>query len=119
MDKKKEMRKQINEILGREVTDAEFQGIDFSGVIEDLEPNYDDFSSSIIGPMSIIAAGMACILMGISIHDRFAFLGVAYSVGTVSFFFGWAFLWRKERAVARTKIMEAIKKYEERARVSK
>ena len=76
------MRKQINEILGREVTDAEFQGIDFSGVIEDLEPNYDDFSSSIIGPMSIIAAGMACILMGISIHDRFAFLGVAYSVGT-------------------------------------
>lgn len=32
--------------LSREVTDAEFQGIDFSGVIEDLEPNYDDFSSA-------------------------------------------------------------------------
>ena len=114
---KKEIRKQVNKLLGREISDAEFHSIDFSGVIEDLEPSIDDLSK--IGPVSIIATGMACILMGISIHDRFAFLGVAYSVGTVSFFFGWAFLWRKKRAVARTKIMEAIKKYEERARVSK
>jgi hypothetical protein len=37
----------------------------------------------------------------------------------VSFFFGWAFLWRKKRAVARKEILEAIKKYEERARVFK
>ena len=111
---KKEMRTQINEILGREVTDAEFQGIDFSGVIEDLEPNYDDFSSSKIGPMSIVAVGMVCGLMGISIHDQLAFLGVASCVITISVILGWAFLWKKKRVDAKKQILEAIKICEER-----
>ena len=30
-------KKEINKILGREISDAEFHSIDFSGVIEDLE----------------------------------------------------------------------------------
>ena len=77
-------KKEINKILGRELSDAEFQGIDFSGIIEDIEPNSDDFSNSLIGPMAIIAGGMACFLLGISIHDRLAFLGVTSCVATVS-----------------------------------
>ena len=44
MDEKKEIRQQVNKILGRELSDAEFQGIDFSGIIEDLEPDFDDFN---------------------------------------------------------------------------
>lgn len=114
---KKEIRKQVNKILGREISDAEFHSIDFSGVIEDLEPSFDDLSK--IGPVSIIATGMACILMGISIHDRLVFLGVTSCVATVSAVLGWLYIWRKKRAVARTEILEAIKKYEERARVFK
>ncbi len=114
---KKEIRKQVNKILGREISDAEVLSIDFSGVIEDLEPSFDDLSK--IGPVSIIATGMACLLMGISIHDRLDFLGVASCVATVSAVLGWLYIWRKKRAVARTEILEAIKKYEERARVFK
>ena len=116
---KKEIRKQVNKLLGREISDAEFHSIDFSGVIEGLEPSFDDLSHSMIGPMSIIATGMACLLMGISIHDRLAFLGVASCVVTVSVVLGWVYVRRKKRAVARTEIMVAIQKYEERARVFK
>ena len=116
---KKEIRKQVNKILGREISDAEVLSIDFSGIIEGLEPSFDDLSHSMIGPVSIIATGMACILMGISIHDRLAFLGVTSWVATVSAVLGWLYIWRKKRAVARTEILEAIKKYEERARVFK
>jgi len=114
---KKEIRKQVNKLLGREISDAEVLSIDFSGIIEGLEPSFDDLSK--IGPVSIIATGMACILMGISIHDRLAFLGVTSCVATVSAVLGWLYIWRKKRAVARTEILEAIKKYEERACVFK
>ena len=117
MDEKKEIRKQVNDLLGREISDEEAQGIDFSGVIEDLEPNYDDFSNSIIGPMSIVAVGMMCGLMGISIHDRLAFLGVTSCVVTVSAVLGWAFLWKKKRVDAKKQILEAIKICEDGATI--
>jgi hypothetical protein len=89
---KKEIRKQVNKILGREISDAEFHSIDFSGVIEDLKPSFDDLSHSMIGPVSIIATGMACLLMGISIHDRLAFLDVTSCVATVSAVLGWLYI---------------------------
>lgn len=34
MDEKKEIRQQVNKILGRELSDAEFLAIDFKGIIE-------------------------------------------------------------------------------------
>ena len=114
MDEKKELRKQVNELLGRELSDEKAQGIDFSGIVEDLEPNFDDLSHSVIGPMAIVATGMACLLMGISIYDWLAFLGVASCVGTVSVVLGWAFLWKRKRVDAKKQILEAIQKYEER-----
>lgn len=112
-------KKEINKILGRELSDAEFQGIDFSGIIEDIEPNSDDFSNSLIGPMAIIAGGMACFLLGISVRDRIAFLGVYSCAITVSVILGWVYLWRKKRAKAKKEILEAIQKYEKRASYSK
>ena len=112
-------KKEINKILGRELSDAEFQGIDFSGIIEDIEPNSDDFSNSLIGPMAIIARGMACFLLGISVRDRIAFLGVYSCAITVSVILGWVYLWRKKRAKAKKDILEAIQKYEKRASYSK
>lgn len=112
-------KKEINKILGRELSDAEFQGIDFSGIIEDIEPNSDDFSNSLIGPMAIIAGGMACFLLGISVRDRIAFLGVYSCAITVSVILGWVYLWRKKRAKAKKDILEAIQKYEKRASYSK
>ncbi len=112
-------KKEINKILGRELSDAEFQGIDFSGIIEDIEPNSDDFSNSLIGPMAIIAGGMACFLLGISVRDRIAFLGVYSCAITVSVILGWVYLWRKKRAKAKKEILEAIQKYEKRASDSK
>ncbi len=112
-------KKEINKILGRELSDAEFQGIDFSGIIEDIEPNSDDFSNSLIGPMAIIAVGMACFLLGISVRDRIAFLGVYSCAITVSVILGWVYLWRKKRAKAKKEILEAIQKYEKRASYSK
>lgn len=112
-------KKEINKILGRELSDAEFQGIDFSGIIEDIEPNSDDFSNSLIGPMAIIAWGMACFLLGISVRDRIAFLGVYSCAITVSVILGWVYLWRKKRAKAKKEILEAIQKYEKRASYSK
>ena len=61
---KKEIRQQVNDLLGREVSEAEFQGIDFSGAIEDLEPSFDDLSHSMISPIIFyVGTGMACILM--------------------------------------------------------
>lgn len=112
-------KKEINKILGWELSDAEFQGIDFSGIIEDIEPNSDDFSKSLIGPMAIVAGGMACYLLGISIQDRLAFLGVYSCVITVSVILGWVYLWRKKRAKAKTEILKAIQKYEGRTSYSK
>lgn len=112
-------KKEINKILGRELSDAEFQGIDFSGIIEDIEPNSDDFSKSLIGPMAIIAGGMTCYLLGISVRDRIAFLGVYSCAITVSVILGWVYLWRKKRAKAKKEILEAIQKYEKRASYSK
>jgi len=114
MDEKKEIRKQVNELLGRELSDEEAQGIDFSGIIEDLEPSFDDLSNSMIGPMAIVATGMACLLMGISFHDWLAFLGVASCVITISVILGWAFLWKKKCVDAKKQILEAIQKYKER-----
>ena len=112
-------KKEINKILGRELSDAEFQGIDFSGIIEDIEPNSDDFSNSLIGPMAIVAGGMTCYLLGISVRDRIAFLGVYSCAITVSVILGWVYLWRKKRAKAKKEILEAIQKYEKRASYSK
>jgi hypothetical protein len=116
---KKEIRNQVNEILGWELSDEEAQGIDFSGIIEDIEPNSDDFSKSLIGPLAIIAGGMTCYLLGISVRDRIAFLGVYSCAITVSVIFGWVYLWRKKRAKAKKEILEAIQKYEKRASYSK
>lgn len=120
MDKKeiKIIRKQVNDLLGRKVSEAEFQGIDFSGAIEDLEPSFDDLSHSMVSPIIFyVGTGMACILMGI--NDALGVLGIACCALILSVVLEWAFLWRKKRAVARTKILEAIKKFEERARVFK
>lgn len=114
---KKEIRKQVNEILGWELSDAEFQGIDFRGIVENLEPSFDDLSNSMIGPMSIITGAVVCGLMGISIHDL-AFLGVDLGVITVVVILGWAYIRRKKRTLAKKEILEAIKIYEGRAEVT-
>ncbi len=119
MDEKKEIRQQVNKIFGSELSDAEFQGIDFSGIIEDLEPDFDDFTklSYFTFPATLFVGGIVCVLLGVGIRDRLA------SFGIESFFItvigGWAFLWKKKRVDAKKQILEVIQKYEERARVFK
>lgn len=120
MDEKKEIRQQVNKILGRELSDAEFQGIDFSGIIEDLEPDFDDFTklSYFTFPATLFVGGIVCVLLGVGIRDRLAFFGIESFFITVSVIGGWAFLWKK-RVDAKKQILEVIQKYEERARVFK
>lgn len=121
MDEKKEIRKQVNKILGRELSDAEFQGIDFSGIIEDLETDFDDFTklSYFTFPATLFVGGIVCVLLGVGIRDRLAFFGIESFFITVSVIGGWAFLWKKKRVDAKKQILEVIQKYEERARVFK
>ena len=121
MDEKKEIRQQVNKILGRELSDAEFQGIDFSGIIEDLEPDFDDFTklSYFTFPATLFVGGIVCVLLGVGIRDRLAFYGIESFFITVSVIGGWAFLWKKKRVDAKKQILEVIQKYEERARVFK
>ena len=110
---KKEIRKQVNKILGREISDAEFHSIDFSGVIEDLEPSFDDLSHSMISPIIFyVGTGMACILMGI--NDALGVLGIACCALILSVVLEWACIRRKKRAVAKKEILKAIKICEER-----
>ena len=109
---KKEIRKQVNDLLGRKVSEAEFQGIDFSGAIEDLEPSFDDLSHSMISPIIFyVGTGMACILMGI--NDALGVLGIA-CCALISVVLGWACIRRKKSAVAKELILKAIKICEER-----
>lgn len=61
MDEKKEIRQQVNKILGRELSDAEFQGIDFSGIIEDLEPDFDDFETIVLYLSCDVVRGRNCV----------------------------------------------------------
>lgn len=113
MDKKEIIRKQVNDLLGREVSEAEFQGIDFSGAIEDLEPSFDDLSHSMISPIIFyVGTGMACILMGI--NDALGVLGIACCALILSVVLGWACIRRKKLAVAKEEILKAIKICEER-----
>lgn len=121
MDEKKEIRQQVNKILGRELSDAEFQAIDFKGIIEDLEPDFDDFTklSYFTFPATLFVGGIVCVLLGVGIRDRLAFFGIESFFITVSVIGGWAFLWKKKRVDAKKQILEVIQKYEERARVFK
>jgi hypothetical protein len=113
MDKKEIIRKQVNDLLGREVSEAELQGIDFSGAIEDLEPSFDDLSHSMVSPIIFyVGTGMACILMGI--NDALGVLGIACCALIPSVVLGWACIRRKKRAVAKKEILKAIKICEER-----
>ena len=106
---------------GRAGRDAEFQGIDFSGIIEDLEPDFDDFTklSYFTFPATLFVGGIVCVLLGVGIRDRLAFYGIESFFITVSVIGGWAFLWKKKRVDAKKQILEVIQKYEERARVFK
>ena len=110
---KKEINKQVNDLLGREVSEAELQGIDFSGAIEELEPNFDDLSYSMISPIIFyVGTGMACILMGI--NDALGVLGIACCALILSVVWEWACIRRKKRAVAKEQILKALKICEER-----
>ena len=112
----KEIRKQVGGILGRELSNAEFQGIDFSGVIEEIEPGFDDLMklSFLTYPATLFVGGIACHLLGIGIQDRSAFLAVQSCFIFVSAILDCTYLWKKKRTDAKKRILEAIRKYEER-----
>ena len=114
---KKELRKQVNKILGREVSDAEFESIDFSGAIEEAELYVDDLPKLPWSlPSSIIVGGIACELLGISYRTP-AFLCIV-TVSILAFFpLELAMIRRRKRAVTKRLIMAAIRKYEERKRM--
>ena len=111
MDKKEIIRKQVNDLLGREVSEAELQGIDFSGAIEDL--GFDDLSHSMVSPIIFyVGTGMACILMGI--NDALGVLGIVCCALILSVVLEWACIRGKKRAVAKEQILKALKICEER-----
>lgn len=114
---KKELRKQVNKILGREVSDAEFESIDFSGAIEEAELYVDDLPKLPWSlPSSIIVGGIACELLGISYRTP-AFLCIVMGLILAIFPFELAMIRRRKRAVTKRLIMAAIRKYEERKRM--
>jgi len=114
---KKELRKQVNKILGREVSDAEFEGIDFSGAIEEAELYVDDLPKlPWTLPSSIIVGGIACELLGISYRTS-AFLCIVMGLILAFFPLEIAMIRRRKRAVTKRLIMAAIRKYEERKRM--
>lgn len=114
---KKELRKQVNKILGREVSDAEFESIDFSGAIEEAELYVDDLPKLPWSlPSSIIVGGIACELLGISYRTS-TFLYIVMGLILVFFPLEIAMIRRRKRAVTKRLIMAAIRKYEERKRM--
>lgn len=114
---KKELRKQVNKIMGREVSDAEFESIDFSGAIEEAELYVDDLPKlPWTLPSSIIVGGIACELLGISYRTP-AFLCIVMGLILAIFPFELAMIRRRKRAVTKRLIMAAIRKYEERKRM--
>lgn len=114
---KKELRKQVNKILGREVSDAEFEGIDFSGAIEEAELYVDDLPKlPWTLPSSIIVGGIACELLGISYRTP-AFIFIIIGLILAFFPLELAMIRRRKRAVTKRLIMAAIRKYEERKRM--
>ena len=114
---KKELRKQVNKILGREVSDAEFESIDFSGAIEEAELYVDDLPKlPWTLPSSIIVGGIACDLLGVSYRTP-AFLCIVMGLILAIFPFELAMIRRRKRAVTKRLIMAAIRKYEERKRM--
>ena len=117
MKEKKEIRKQVNKILGREVSDAEFESIDFSGAIEEAELYVDDLPKlPWTLPSSIIVGGIACELLGISYRTS-TFLYIVMGLILVFFPLEIAMIRRRKRAVTKRMIMAAIRKYEERKRM--
>ena len=114
---KKELRKQVNKILGREVSDAEFESIDFSGAIEEAELYVDDLPKlPWTLPSSIIVGGIACELLGISYRTP-AFIFIIIGLILAFFPLEIAMIRRRKRAVTKRLIMAAIRKYEERKRM--
>ena len=114
---KKELREQVNRILGREVSDAEFEGIDFSGAIEEAELYVDDVPKLPWSlPSSIIVGGIVCNLLGISYRTP-AFLCIVIGLILAFFPLEIAMIRRRKRAVTKRLIMAAIRKYEERKRM--
>lgn len=114
---KKDIREQVNKILGREVSDAEFEGIDFSGAIEEAELYVDDLPKlPWTLPSSIIVGGIACELLGISYRTP-TFLCIVTVSFLAIFPFELAMIRRRKRAVTKRLIMAAIRKYEERKRM--
>ena len=114
---KKELRKQVNKILGRDVSDAEFESIDFSGAIEEAELYVDDLPKlPWTLPSSIIVGGIACDLLGISIYTSTFLCIVTVSILAI-FPLEIAMIRRRKRAVTKRLIMAAIRKYEERKRM--
>lgn len=67
MEEKKEIRQQVNELVGRELSDEEFKCIDCSGIMEALEFNADDLPDLPWAfPTSIVVGGILIDLMGMS-----------------------------------------------------
>ena len=117
MNEKIEIREQVNKILGREVSDAEFESIDFSGAIEEAELYVDDLPKLPWSlPSSIIVGGIACELLGISYRTP-AFLCIVIGLILAFFPLEIAIIRRRKRAVTKRLIMAAIRKYEERKRM--
>ena len=117
MNEKIEIREQVNKILGREVSDAEFESIDFSGAIEEAELYVDDLPKLPWSlPSSIIVGGIACDLLGISIYTS-TFLCIVMGLILVFSPLEIAMIRRRKRAVTKRLIMAAIRKYEERKRM--
>ena len=114
---KKDIREQVNKILGRELSDAEFEGIDFSGAIEEAELYVDDLPKLPWSlPSSIIVGGIACDLLGISYRTS-TFLCIVMGLILAFFPLEIAMIRRRKRAVTKRLIMAAIRKYEERKRM--
>jgi len=115
-ESRKQLRRQVNKIIGREISDAEFESIDFSGAIEEAELFVDDLPKLPWSlPSSIIVGGIACDLLGISIHTS-TFLCIVTGL-IISFYpIEIAMVRRRKRAVAKRLIMDSIRKYEERKR---
>lgn len=113
----KEMREQVKSIIGRDVSDAEFEGIDFSGAIEEAELYVDDLPKlPWTLPSSIIVGGIACDLLGISYRTP-AFIFIVMGLILAFFPLEIAMIRRRKRAVTKRLIMAAIRKYEERKRM--
>lgn len=114
---RKQLRKQVNMIIGREISDAEFEGIDFSGAIKEAELYVDDLPKLPWSlPSSIIVGGIACDLLGISYRTS-TFLFIVIGLILAFFPLELAMLRRRKRAVTKRLIMDAIRKYEERKRM--